>query len=414
MSTRDTRSNEEALIGLLGIEDQIRKGLQASGVQSGAAPAAAPAAAAPEAPSAPGLTMPTTWQQDAYKKDGGLKFTGKAFLNDMTGGWLQSAIFPESVNGNAGYKTDMAVYAALKAEEQKRALVQGDIDLINNGVNDAGDALARANILALDGVKSPEDATWVLKGGQPKIKPDYVTVENNGQKYMIDKNNPSSPGIPLTTPDGKPIRSALPQWAVDNIGAFDRMVPRLQELDEMELAGMAIPRSTMTQLRAYEKQDSSGQNVIVASAFGEWMNSYLTPLQRKYILAAEDAGMVVLRDESGAAISSDEILRQMNQYLMFDDLDGDTRAAQRGARTRKAGTLMTGVPDYIKNDRKDQLDWVENYDPSVVVEGINPMMTTGSDKLPPMTAADMATYLKLSKRDPKLGAQFLGLIGGTE
>ena len=358
MSTRDTRSNEEALMGLLGIEDQIRKGLEASGVQSGAAPAAA----APSAASMPGLTMPTTWQQDAYKEDGAMKFTGKAFLNDLTGGWFQSAIFPESVGGNAEYKTDMAVYAAMKAEEQKRALAQGDIDLVNNGIKDPGDALARANILALDGVGSPEDATWVLEGGQPKVTPDYVTVDNNGQKYMVDKKNPGSPGIPLTTPDGKPIRSSLQQWQVDNIGAFDRMVPRLQQLDQLELEGMAIPRSLMTQLRAYEEADGSGQRVLTARGWQAWIDENLSPEQREYILAAEDAGMVVLRDESGAAISSGEVLRQMNQYIMFDDLDEDTKVEQRLARSRKANSLMTGMPDYIKKDREDNLGYLENFD----------------------------------------------------
>ena len=73
--------------------------------------------------------------------------------------------------------------------------------------------------------------------------------------------------------------------------------------------------------------------------------------------------MVVLRDESGAAISSNEILRQLNQYIMFDDLDGDTFTAQRNARNRKAQSLLTGVPDYIKEQdgRAQNLQWVNDF-----------------------------------------------------
>ena len=72
--------------------------------------------------------------------------------------------------------------------------------------------------------------------------------------------------------------------------------------------------------------------------------------------------MVVLRDESGAAISAGEILRQMNQYIMFDDLNEDTMVEQRLARSRKAKSLMTGQPDYIKKDRSDNLGYLENFD----------------------------------------------------
>jgi hypothetical protein len=232
---------------------------------------------------------------------------------------------------------------------------------------------------------------------------------------MVDKKNPTAPGIPMTTPDGQPIRNKLDQWQVDNIGAFDRMVPRLETLDEMERGGMAIPRSTMTQLRAYESLDADGRNVLLATGFGEWMEKYLTPEQRRYILAAEDAGMIVLRDESGAAISSSEILRQMNQYLMFDDLDAVTRKDQREARTRKAGTLMTGMPDYIKKERQGQLDWVENFDGSLEasLEGPSPNMTTETENLPSMSQKDMATYLRLLQMDEKLGANYLELLRKT-
>jgi hypothetical protein len=310
----------------------------------------------------------------------------------------------------AQYKVDSKAYEEQQAQAEAARVFQGHYANLNDGIEGPEDARARAALMGLDGVDSIEEANWVIKGGEPKVKPNYVTVDNNGEKYFMDSNNPNSPGIPMTTPEGKPIRSALNQGQVDNIGAFDRMVPRLQELNDMELAGMNIPRSTMTALRAYQQQDGNGQNIITTAAFGAWMSKYLTPEQRKYILAAEDAGMVVLRDESGAAISSDEILRQMNQYLMFSDLDDPTKSAQRSARTRKAETLMIGVPDYIKADRADQIDWVTNFDGTITSAEQIPNLTTPTDRLPAMTSAQMERYISLSKSDPDSAARLLELI----
>jgi hypothetical protein len=310
----------------------------------------------------------------------------------------------------AQYKVESKAYEAQQAQAEAARVFQGHYDNLNDGIEGPEDARARAAFLGMDGVDSPEDANWVLEGGEPKIKPDYVMADHNGQKVFVDKNNPTAPGIPMTMSDGTPIRGRLDQWQVDNIGAFDRMTPRLQELDGMENAGMAIPRSTMTQLRAYETLDGDGRNVLLAGAFGEWMSEYLTPEQRKYILAAEDAGMVVLRDESGAAISSSEILRQMNQYLMFDDLDGATKAAQRNARSRKAGTLMTGMPNYIKDARKDNIQWLEGYDGTIQTPEVAPDLTSGGGELPQMTSQEMSVYLSYSKKDKAQADRFLELL----
>lgn len=357
---------------------------------------------------------PKHWLEQARERDGNAKFFGKMLLGGFTG--TMPFMFPEGIGGNARYKAELEKHydAQQKLEEQQQML--SDISALSDGVENENDVMARTRLLSTEGLGTIDKVEYALSGERPGIKPNFVTVTNNGQVYMVDKNNPTAPGIPMTTPDGQPIRNKLDQWQVDNIGAFDRMVPRLQTLDEMERGGMAIPRSTMTQLRAYETKDSSGENVLLATAFGEWMERYLTPEQRRYILAAEDAGMVVLRDESGAAISSSEILRQMNQYLMFDDLDAATRKDQREARTRKAGTLMTGMPDYITGERKSELDWVENFDGTI--DGINspaPNMTTANGNLPSMSQKDMATYLRLLQMDPKLGERYLTLIsGGSE
>ena len=261
----------------------------------------------------------------------------------------------------AQYKVNSKLYEEQQAQAEAARVFRGHYDNLNDDIEGPEDARARAAFLGLDGVDSPEDANWVLKGGEPKVKPNYVTVDNNGEKYFMDSNNPNSPGIPMTTPEGKPIRSALTQAQVDNIGSFDRMVPRLQQLDRLEQEGMRIPRSTMTQLRAYEEADGSGQRVLFARGWQAWLEENLSTEQREYILAAEDAGMIVLRDESGAAISSGEILRQMNQYIMFDDLDEDGLTAQRKTRARKAETLMIGVPDYIKTKRSDNISYLEDF-----------------------------------------------------
>jgi hypothetical protein len=199
---------------------------------------------------------------------------------------------------------------------------------------------------------------------------DYQIVDNNGTMVAVDKNNPSALPIPLRDSNGA-LRKPMPQHQIQQVGAFDRMVPRLQELDQMELNGTTISRDKMTQLRSYENADADGNRILTAMGLQKWMAETLSPEERKYILAAEDAGMVVLRDESGAAISSGEILRQMNQYLMFDDYKKDgpnAFEAQRNARNRKAQTLATGLPDWLFEEddpgakkRKGYRDWVTNY-----------------------------------------------------
>jgi hypothetical protein len=356
--------------------------------------------------------MPKTPEQQAREKYGTGGMIMRMLGTGLSGGLLGSVLIPETGRANRErYKEQLSAYKDSMADRYAQQTTLGHIRNLQDDVEGPEDALGRTYMMGLEGMGSIDRVEYALTGNRPGVKPEYVTVNNNGQVYFADKNNPNSPGIPATTPDGQPIRNRLDQWQVDNIGAFDRMVPRLETLDEMERNGMAIPRATMTQLRAYEALDSDGRNVIRATAFGEWMEKYLTPEQRRYILAAEDAGMIVLRDESGAAISASEILRQMNQYLMFDDLDAVTRKDQREARTRKAGTLMTGMPDYIKNDRQAQIDWVENYDGSLEFgQEVNQSVTTGNDKLPSMTAQEMSTYINLSKSHPVLAERFIELI----
>lgn len=249
---------------------------------------------------------------------------------------------------------------------------------------------------------------------------EYQVIDNNGTPTLFDKNNPNSRGIPMLSGDGTPIHKAPDQWMIKQAGAFDRMVPRLQELDEMERNGIRIDRSKMTELRAAEAADAAGDNVTAARLWQEWFDFTLSPEERGYILAAEDAGMVVLRDESGAAISASEILRQMNQYLMFSDYDEATTIRQRSGRNRKAKTLIRDLPDYVKSNRQDLIDWVDGFDASDLTAPPAPVIAeptvqgSPEEKLPPMTDLQVKRYSQLLKSDPETAARLIELIRLTQ
>lgn len=355
------------------------------------------------------LTMPMTPVQQIMQEEGKGKFAGKMLLNMLSGGLLSPVLFDGLGEKQQKYATDKASYDAQQKQLDLQAAFEPHLANLADGVDGPEDAVSRAILTSSLG--SIDKVEYAMTGNKPGLKPEYVTVNNNGQKYMVDKNNPNAPGIPLTTPDGQPIREALPQWQVDNIGAFDRMAPRLQELDEMERNGMRLNRETMTALRKYESEDASGR-FLTAFGWQKFLENELTPAERQYILAAEDAGMITLRDESGAAISASEILRQMNQYIMFSEYDDKTLKNQREARNRKAQTLMTGVPDYIKADRQADLDYVTNFDGTIqpAPAPADVANSGGNDKLPPMTSAQMATYLRLLETNPDQAGRMIELI----
>jgi 2-hydroxy-3-keto-5-methylthiopentenyl-1-phosphate phosphatase len=71
---------------------------------------------------------------------------------------------------------------------------------------------------------------------------------------------------------------------------------------------------------------------------------------------------------------------------------------------------MIGVPDYIKADRADQIDWVTNFDGTITSAEQIPNLTTPTDRLPAMTSAQMERYISLSKSDPDSAARLLELI----
>lgn len=107
MSTQDVRTSEQVLNGLLGIDDIVKKGLAKTGVQSGAAPVSMPSME----PETQGLLqMPKSWKQEAYEEDGGMKYFGKQMLNNLTGGFFEGQIFPDSVGGKERYASELALY----------------------------------------------------------------------------------------------------------------------------------------------------------------------------------------------------------------------------------------------------------------------------------------------------------------
>jgi hypothetical protein len=340
------------------------------------------------------------------ERDGGLKTAGKSLANVFTGGLFQDALYPELrgmqreyITGLQEYKDEQEIIKKIREQEVlagaqgRRISGLGENVIAARNTPERGDDLAAANDYLAGGGTS--EGLTRIAGKMP----EYQVIDNNGTPTLFDKNNPDSRGIPMLAEDGSGMHKAPDQWMIKQAGAFDRMVPRLQDLDEMERAGMTIDRGTMTRLRAYETKDAAGNMVIDALAMQKWLDYELSPEEREYILAAEDAGMVVLRDESGAAISASEILRQMNQYLMFNDYSGSTVARQRNARNRKAQTLIKDLPDYVRRDRQDLIDWVDAFDGSdLSSSAVEPAAaTTGGGALPAMTQPQMTRYLELIK-----------------
>jgi hypothetical protein len=190
MSMQDVRTNGQALSGLFGIDDQIRKGLADSGVQSGAAPASMPSAQ----PNLLGLQMPTTWQEKEQSQ-GGMKYFGKQILNELTGGFLEGMIFPDSVGADEQYKLDKALYAkALENQTAQSAAgtERGRLAAIDRSLIDAfrtegteDDALATAAFLR-DGGTAETLNIHRRNAGLNKLDASDMTFKDYNNNYRKD------------------------------------------------------------------------------------------------------------------------------------------------------------------------------------------------------------------------------------
>lgn len=405
------------------LEEMRRRGDPA--VESPAQPAA-------QSPAQPAMSlldpvMPQTPWQRASDNYGSGEAAMRRIGNLLTGGLFADALIPEfSDAGHGRYKAETDLYAGnLKSQQDLRNALREQEALAyaeGNRVAGLGQEVIKARATA-----DPDDDLaaynkYLAGGGTSEgltriagKMPEYQVIDNNGTPTLFDKNNPESRGIPMMASDGTAMHKAPDQWMIKQAGAFDRMAPRLQELDEMERAGTTIDRSKMSELRAMEAADAAGDRVMATRMWQEWMDVTLTPEERGYVLAAEDAGMIVLRDESGAAISASEILRQMNQYMMFSDYDRPTMVRQRKSRNRKAQTLIRDLPDYVRANRADWIDWVDNFDGSMgdEVAGAE-AMTAGNEALPSMTQEQMTRYLALIEADPDKAARLVELIRLTQ
>ena len=193
MSTQDTRSNGQAFAGLFGIDDQIRKGLKESGVQSGAAPLSMPSAA-PEPQGLLGLQMPTTWEEKEQSQ-GGMKYFGKQILNELTGGFLEGMIFPESVGADEQYKIDKALYAkALEDQIAQRSAgaERGRLAAIDKSLIDAfrtddleDDAVATAAFLRDGGTRETLDVHR-RNAGLNRLDASDMTFKDYNNNYRKD------------------------------------------------------------------------------------------------------------------------------------------------------------------------------------------------------------------------------------
>ena len=172
-----------------------------------------------------------------------------------------------------------------------------------------------------------------------------------------------------------------------------------------------MDRSKVTQLKAQEAQDANGRSYIPMAGWEKWMSETLSQEEREYLTAAMDSGMIALRDESGAAISAQEMVRQLDQSLMFSDYSDSAFENQRRARATKVEGFLGGMPDWVLKEFQDDRDYITGYDytrrPSTAGQ---PPVTTGSGKLPSMTQEDMTTYMQLTEMDEASGKRFLELI----
>lgn len=354
------------------------------------------------------IEPPKHWMEKAREEDGGLKFFGKMLLGGMTG--MTPFLFPEMLGGRERYKAEMEQYndRMLRAENESR--LGGYIETLQDGIDSPEDIAARVAIMGMPGIETADDMEYVLTG-QKNYQPKWQIIDANGYKMRVDANGIANPEYVLN-PDGSRAKGGLTEAQGKKYGFFYRGAPRLRQMHELEDRGVALSRDTLTQLKAQEATDANGRSYLPMAAWQKWMETALSPEEREYITAAMDAGMIALRDESGAAISAAEMVRQLDQTLMFKDYSDSAYRNQRAARARKVEGFLGGMPDWVLDEFKEDREYLKNYDYSRRPQtAATPATVGGNGKVPEMSEDEMAVYMRLAKSDPEAAARMLVLIG---
>lgn len=356
-----------------------------------------------------GIEPPKHWMEQAKERDGGLKFFGKMLLGGFTG--MTPFLFPEMIGSKERYKQELTNYNDQVKLAQQQAKLGGYIDTLQDEFeNTPEDVQARVAMMGMPGIETADDMEYVLTG-KKNYQPKWQIIDANGYKMRVDANGIAQPEY-VTNPDGSRAKGGLTDSQAKKYGFFYRGAPRLRQMHEMEDRGVALDRSTLTQLKAQESTDAQGRSFLSMAGWQEWMDMALTPEEREYITAAMDAGMIALRDESGAAISAAEMVRQLDQTLMFKDYSDSAYRNQREARARKVEAFLGGMPDWVQDEFRKDSDYLKNYDYSRRAQVEEPpVMLGGNGSLPQMTEQEMGVYLYLAKNDPEAAARMLTLVG---
>lgn len=363
-------------------------------------------AAAPISNSLLGIEKPRHWMEEARERDGGLKFFGKMLLGGFTG--MTPFLFPEMLGGRERYKAELDQYNDEVTRANAQARLGGYIDTLQDGIDTPEDVAARVAIMGMPGIETADDMEYVLNG-EKVYQPKWQIIDANGYKMRVDANG-VAPSEYVLNPNGSRAKGSLSESQSKKYSFFYRGAPRLRQLHEMEDAGFRIDRSKVTQLKAQEATDAQGRAYIPMAAWEAWMAETLTPEEREYITAAQDAGMIALRDESGAAISAQEMVRQLDQTMMFSDFSDTAYRNQREARANKVRGFLGGMPDWVLDEFKEDVEYLKNYDYSVRRAPTPPLASAGNAKLPEMTEDDMGVYANLLQTNSQDAARFLELL----
>jgi hypothetical protein len=353
---QDTRTNAEAMTGLFDIDDIVRKGLAKTGVQSGADPVSMPSMD-PKPQGLLGLEMPKSWQEEAYEENGGMKYFGKQLLNNLTGGFFEGQIFPDSVGADERYAMQKALYAkrlesqlGVQADEAERermgALGTNLRDAFST--DDTSDDLEAVMAARAGGMDLADIKHFQQMIGKSFLDPSWETKFDNGVLVRYDKNS-DAPAQVVLGDDGNPITEKMDGDMRKTSGWFKRAVPALENMHKLEDRGVTLDREVLTLMQ--QAQDADG--IFQPQVYNQLVNNLgLSKDQKQYLRTAQDLAMIQLRKESGAAIGVQEMFNELSQNVMLSDMSDEGYEYQRGTRGRKYRALSEGMPSYLVDEFK--------------------------------------------------------------